>query len=58
MHDTRLGAIFVSMVHNLLSSLEAVNLVHVEVVFRIALSRDASLLSQVDAAIGRTAHIR
>ena len=43
------------MVHNLLSALTDVNLVHVEVLFGKPPS--SHLLAQLDAAIGRTAHI-
>lgn len=54
-HDPRHGAVFISMVHHLVDSLVDTNLVHVEVRFSAAPSRQ--LMSQLDAAIGRTAHI-
>jgi len=54
-HDEKLGAVFVSMVYNLTQSLQKANLLHVEVHFGAPPS--ASIMSQLDAAIGRTAHI-
>ena len=76
-HDPKYGAVFVSMVHNLVESLAGANLVHIEVrrplrrchvVGRLTSPRpraqvsfgatpSSSLMSQLDAAIGRTAHI-
>ncbi|KAL1525926.1 hypothetical protein AB1Y20_020752 [Prymnesium parvum] len=53
--DHRSGSTFVSMVHNLLTPLNDVNLLHIEVNFGI--KPEAKLMSQLDAAIGRTAHI-
>lgn len=54
-HDHRSGSLFVSMVHNLLSPLTETNLLHIEVNF--GSKPDARLMSQLDSAIGRTAHI-
>ena len=54
-HDERYGAIFVSMVHHLLAPLSRTHLKHVEVRFGVPASQ--ALMSQLDAAIGRTAHI-
>jgi len=53
--DHRSGSIFVSMVHNLLAPLEGCNLLHIEVNF--GFKPEAKMMSQLDAAIGRTAHI-
>jgi len=54
-HDGRYGSIFVSMVHNLLSPLTHVNLLHIEVHFGEPPA--STVFAQLDAAIGRTAHI-
>lgn len=51
----RYGSAFVSMVHNLMSALLETNLVHVEVHF--GESPSPRLFSELDAAIGRSAHI-
>eukprot|EP00966_Prymnesium_polylepis_P077838 1803980-Prymnesium_polylepis.1 len=53
--DHRTGSTFVSMVHNLLAPLGNCNLLHIEVNF--GTKPEAKLMSQLDSAIGRTAHI-
>ena len=54
-HDPKYGAVFISMVHNLIESLSETNLIHLEVHF--GAPPTGQLMSQMDAAIGRTAHI-
>lgn len=54
-HDPHYGALFVAMVHNLLAPLAHVDLAHVEVHF--GAPPGPQLMSQLDAAIGRTAHV-
>ena len=56
-HDPHYGAVFVSMVHQLLEPLgrAGVNLSHVEVHFGD--SGSTALMAKLDEAIGRTAHI-
>jgi hypothetical protein len=54
-HDHHFGPTFTSMVHNLLTPLAGVNVLHIEVRFGEPPAK--KLLAKVDAAIGRTAHI-
>lgn len=54
-HDARYGSVFVAMVHNLLAPLVDTKLLHIDVHFGEPPS--PQMLSQLDAAIGRRAHI-
>lgn len=54
-HDAKHGSLFISMVHHLTVPLANVNLVHIEVHFGDPPGK--LLVSKIDAAIGRAAHI-
>ena len=56
-HDPLSGSVYVSMMHNLLAPLRHCNIVHIDVSFGIDLYTSTKLAEQVDAAIGRAAHI-
>jgi pimeloyl-ACP methyl ester carboxylesterase len=57
-HDPRQGSTFVSMVHNLMAPLHRCNMLHVDVSFGAGSGNTKpALAQQLDAAIGRAAHI-